>query len=126
MDNDPVYKAKSDYIAANNLIVYRLFENWKRRQPDPQLQGLLKALGWEKGYKPTEGVPWATHNAAFVTIPPSTLKEAAQNIKKTLKMKSIRIVGEPETRVSKAAVSHGIALLVDLQRYVAEPGLIWC
>ena len=123
MDNDPVYTAKRDYIAANNLIVYRLFENWNARQPDGQLLGLLKALGWDKNYKPPEGVPWATHNAAFVTIPPSTLKEAAQNIKKTLKMKTIRVVGEPETRVSKAAVSHGISLLVDLERYVAEPGV---
>jgi putative NIF3 family GTP cyclohydrolase 1 type 2 len=123
MDNDPVYTAKRDYIAANNLIVYRLFENWNARQPDPQLLGLLKALGWDKNFKPPEGVPWATHNAAFVTIPPSTLKEAAQNIKKTLKSKTIRVVGEPETRVSKAAVSHGISLLVDLERYVAEPGV---
>jgi conjugative relaxase-like TrwC/TraI family protein len=41
--------------------------------------GLLKALGWEKNYKPPSGVPWATHNAAFISIPPSTLKEAAQN-----------------------------------------------
>ena len=123
MDNDPVYTAKRDYIAANNLIVYRLFENWNGRQPDGQLLGLLKALGWDKNYKPPEGVPWATHNAAFISIPPSTLKEAAQNIKKTLKMKTIRVVGEPETRASKAAVSHGISLLVDLERYVAEPGV---
>ena len=123
MDNDPVYTAKRDYIAANNLIVYRFFENWNARQPDPQLLGLLKALGWDKNYRPPEGVPWATRNAAFVTIPPSTLKEAAQNIKKTLKSKTIRVVGEPETRVSKAAVSHGISLLVDLERYVAEPGV---
>jgi hypothetical protein len=123
MDNDPVYTAKRDYIAANNLIIYRLFENWNARQPDPQLMGLLKAMGWEKNYKPPSGVPWATHNAAFISIPPSTLKEAAQNIKKTLKSKTIRVVGEPEARVSKAAVSHGIALLVDLERYVAEPGV---
>ena len=123
MENDALYKVKSGYIAANNLIVYRFFENWKARQPDPQLVGLLKALGWDKNYKPPEGVPWATHHAAFVAIPPSTLREAAQNIKKTLRMRSIRIVGEPDTRVSKAAVSHGIALLVDLERYVAEPGV---
>jgi putative NIF3 family GTP cyclohydrolase 1 type 2 len=123
MENDPVYAAKRDYIAANNLIVYRFFENWNARQPDPQLIGLLKALGWDKNYKPPEGVPWAAHNAAFVTIPPSTLKEAAQNIKKTLKSKTIRVVGEPETRVSIAAVAPGISLLVDLERYVAEPGV---
>jgi putative NIF3 family GTP cyclohydrolase 1 type 2 len=122
MDNDPIYRMKSDYIAANNLVVYRLFDNWNARQPDAQLQGLAKALGWEKSYKPSGGQPWARDNG-FFTIPPTTLKAAAENIKETLKMKSIRIAGDPETRVSKAALLHGICWLVDLQKLVAEPGV---
>ena len=122
MDNDPVYTAKRDYIAANNLIVYRLFDNWNARQPDGQLQGLAKALGWEKSYQPSGGQPWATGNGLF-TIPPATLEAAARSIKKTLDMKSIRIVGDPGTRVTKAALSHGICWLVDLQKLVAEPGV---
>jgi putative NIF3 family GTP cyclohydrolase 1 type 2 len=122
-DTDPLIKEKRDYIAANNIVVYRLFENWTARQPDPQLGALIKALGWEKNYKPTEGVPWAARHAAFMAVPPATLKATAQNIKKTLKSGTIRIIGEPDTRVSKAAVSHGISLLVDLERYFAEPGV---
>ena len=122
-ESDPLYIEKRDYIAANHLIVYRFFENWNARQPDPQLGALVKALGWDKSYKPTDGVPWATRNAAFVQIPPATLKATAQNIKRTLKMGAIRVIGEPDTRVSKAAVSHGISLLVDLERYYAEPGV---
>lgn len=122
-DADPLAKEKRDYIDANNLIVYRFFENWTARQPDPQLQGLVKALGWEKNYKAADGVPWATHHAAFIPIPAATLKTTAQNIKKTLKMGAIRIIGEPDTQVNKAAVSCGISLLVDLQRYFAEPGV---
>src|SRR5258706_15534289 len=38
MADDPVYRMKRDYIAANNLIVYRFFDNWNARQPDAQLQ----------------------------------------------------------------------------------------
>ena len=123
LENDPVFIAKRDYIAANNLIIYRFFENWTARQPDPQLGALVRALGWEKAYKPEQGVPWATRNAAFVPIPRTTLKAAAQTIKKTFKIGAIRIIGEPDTMVSKAAVSHGISLLVDLERYFAEPGV---
>jgi putative NIF3 family GTP cyclohydrolase 1 type 2 len=122
-DNDPLYIEKRAYIESNNLVIYRFFENWAARQPDPQLGALIKALGWEKNYRPAEGPPWATHHAAFIQVPPATLKATAQNIKKTLKMGVIRIIGEPDTRVSKAAVSHGISLLVDLERYFAEPGV---
>ena len=122
-ESDPLFREKRDYIAANNLVIYRFYENWTARQPDPQLGALIKALGWEKSYKPVRGVPWATRNAAFVSVPPATLKATAQYIKKTLKVGAIRIIGEADTRVSRAAVSHGNALLVDLERYFAEPGV---
>ena len=122
MDSDPVFRVKRDYIAANNLIVYRFFDNWNARQPDGQLQGLAKALGWEKNYKPSGGQPWATNNG-FFTIPPATLKETAQGIKKTLKMKGMRIAGDPDTRVSKAALSHGMYFLADIRKLLAEPGV---
>ena len=122
MDKDPTYRAKRDYIAANNLVVYRFFDNWSARQPDPQLQGLAKALGWEKFYKPSGGLPWSTHNG-FFEIPPATLKATAQNIKSTLKMKSIRVGGDPDITVRKAALLHGMYWLPDLQKALAEPGV---
>ncbi len=122
MDNDPVYRVKCEYIASNNLIVYRFFENWSARRPDPQLQGLAKALGWEKSYKPSGGEPWATNNG-FFAIPPSTLKQTAQSIKKTLKMKSIRVGGDPEIRVTKAALWHGMYWIADMQKMLSEQGV---
>jgi putative NIF3 family GTP cyclohydrolase 1 type 2 len=113
MNSDPVYRTKRDYIATNNLIVYRFFDNWNARQPDPQKQGLARALDWEK---------YATNNG-FFTIPPATLKETAQAIKKTLKMKSIRVGGDPNIRVTKAALSHGMYWIADLQKMLSEPGV---
>jgi putative NIF3 family GTP cyclohydrolase 1 type 2 len=122
LEHDPLYRIKRDYIAANNLIVYRFFDNWNARQPDAQLQGLAKALGWEKYYKPSGGEPWATNNG-FFAIPPATLKATAQSIKKTLKMKSIRVGGNADIRVTKAALSHGMYWLTDLRKLLAEPGV---
>jgi putative NIF3 family GTP cyclohydrolase 1 type 2 len=122
MGNDPVYRMKRDYIDGNSLIVYRFFENWNARRPDPQLQGLAKALGWEKYYMPSGGQPWDTNNG-FFAIPPATLKQTAQNIKKMLKMKSIRVGGDPDIRVTKAALWHGMYWIADLQRMLAEPGV---
>jgi putative NIF3 family GTP cyclohydrolase 1 type 2 len=122
MDNDPVYRMKREYINGNNLIVYRFFENWNARRPDPELQGLAKALGWDKYYKPSGGQSWDTNNG-FFTLPPATLKQTAQNIKKTLKIKSIRVGGDPDIRVTKAALWHGMYWIADLQRMLAEPGV---
>jgi hypothetical protein len=122
MEADPVYRMKRDYIAANNLIVYRLFDNWNARQPDAQLQGLARAMGWDKYYKPSGGIPWANNNG-FFAIPPASLTATAESIKKTLKMKSIRIGGDPNIRVTKAALSHGMYWIADLQKMYAEPGV---
>ncbi len=122
MEKDPVYRAKRDYIAANNMVVYRLFDSWNARQPDAQLQGLAKALGWEKNYAASGGVPWATNNG-FFEIPPATLAQTAQNIKSTLKMKNIRVAGDPKITIRKVGLSHGMYFLPDLQKLLAEPNV---
>jgi putative NIF3 family GTP cyclohydrolase 1 type 2 len=120
MADDPTFQTKRDYITAHNLIVYRLYDNWSGRQPDPQLQALARALGWENYYKPSGGTPWATHNG-FFALPPSTLKATAQNVKKTLKIRSLRVVGDPATPITKAALFPGLCYVADLQKLVAEP-----
>ena len=122
MAKNPTYRAKRDFIEKNGLIVYRLTSNWDARKQDQQVIGLAKALGWEKYYKPSGGEPWAKGNG-FFAIPPATLKETAQAVKKTLNMKSIRIVGKLDTRVSKAAVSTGMYTVAQLEKHLAEPGV---
>ena len=119
---DAVNVKKHEYIAANNLIVYRLFDNWNALEPDRQMQGLAKALGWDKSYKAASGTPWATNNGSFA-VPPATLKEAAIAIKKKLGSKSIRVAGHPDTHVSRAALGHGMCWLADMQKLCAEPGV---
>lgn len=121
-ETDPTFIAKRDYINAHNLVVYRFFANWNAQPVDYQLKGLAKALDWEKHYKPSGGVPWG-HNNGFFEIPPATLKETARNMKKTLGSKSIRVGGDPNTVVHKAALSHGMYWLRDLQTLYAEPGV---
>jgi putative NIF3 family GTP cyclohydrolase 1 type 2 len=121
MKSDPVYKKKQEYIAANNLTVYRLFDNWNARQPNGQMQGLAKALGWEKNYKAGSGTPWTMYNGSFA-IPAGTLKETALSVKKKLGLTSIRVAGNPETKVSQAALAPGMCWLWDMQKLVAQPG----
>ena len=114
MEGDATFRAKRDYIAANNLVIYRLFANWNAQTEDMQLKGLAKALGWDKHYKPSGGQPWAKNNG-FFELPPATLKETALHIKKTLGMQSIRIGGKADTMVHKAALGHGMYWIRDMQ-----------
>ena len=118
MDKDPTFRAKSEYIAAHNLVVYRFFDNWNARQPDAQLQGLAKALGSEKNYKPSGGLPWTMPRASFS-------QQLHEDVKyqQAPKMKSIRVAGDPDITVHKAALLHGMYWLPDLQKALAEPGV---
>lgn len=122
MADHPTYKAKQDYIAANNLVVYRFYDNWNARQPDPQVQALARALGWDKSVKASGGAP-VSPSSGFFTIPPATLKETAQSLKKTLKIKNIRCGGDPNIKVSKAALYPGLCPFPDMQQLLAEPGV---
>ena len=121
-ESDVVRKAKSEFIAANNLVVYRWFANWNAQTVDFQMKGLAKALGWEAHYKPSGGVPWG-HDNGFFDLPPATLKETAISMKKKLGSKSIRVGGDPNTVVHKAALSHGMYWLPNMQKLYAEPGV---
>jgi putative NIF3 family GTP cyclohydrolase 1 type 2 len=110
LSKDPTYRFKRDFIQSNNLVVWRFFDNWNARKPDGQLVGLARALGWTGGN-------------GYFPLPPATLKETAARIKRTLEMKSIRIIGDPNTRVTKAALSHGMYRVADLEKHMEEPGV---
>ena len=46
--DDPVYKAKQDFIASNGLVVFRLREHWQMRPQSEMTTGLAESLGWAK------------------------------------------------------------------------------
>jgi putative NIF3 family GTP cyclohydrolase 1 type 2 len=68
------------------------------------------------------GEPWAADDRYFA-LPPTTLREAARTIKARLKMHGMRILGDPQTKVSKAALSHGFFLVPDMEKILQEPGV---
>lgn len=108
---DPVCAAKQDFIAKHNLVVWRFFENWQARDVDGQLRGLAAALGWDK-YRTSGG---------YFALPPATLARAAREIRGKLKIQCLRVIGDPGTRVSKAALSHGLTPVPALQAMLKEP-----
>jgi putative NIF3 family GTP cyclohydrolase 1 type 2 len=123
MLNDPVYRAKKRYMDDHNLVVWRFYDHWAARKQDGQLLGLAKALGWEKYYRPSRE-PWTAGSGNFV-LPPATLRAAAKTIKARLAMRGMRVLGDPSTKISKAALSHGLFLVPELKTILeSDPDLI--
>lgn len=125
LEKDATYRFKRDFVAENNLVIWRFYDNWQARKVDGQLRGLAMALGWEKYHQPdgkADEEPYQTDKPFFV-LPSTTLKDMVKSIQDRLKVRGIRVIGDPETEVSKVALSHGMFRVPALQRILREPGV---
>jgi putative NIF3 family GTP cyclohydrolase 1 type 2 len=100
-ESDAVWKEKRAFIEKNGLVIWRFHDHWHRRKPDGILSGMVKALGWEK-YQSAE-------NPHLFTVPETTLEKLAVGVAKRLETPVLRVVGNPEMRVTKLALSPGAA-----------------
>jgi putative NIF3 family GTP cyclohydrolase 1 type 2 len=103
---------KQEFIAKNNLVLWRLFDNWSARKVDSQMSGMAKALGWQ-----------SPQNGAVFNVPATTLLKLAVIVRDRLQAKGLRVIGNPETKVSRVALTHGFLLVPELQKVLKEPGL---
>lgn len=107
IENNEVYLAKEKYINDNNLCIWRDHDHMHnsggffggkyilRKQNDFIFWGIMKELGWQEyilddPMKPT-----------LYKIPETTAKELAQCLMKKFNLNGLRVVGNPEAKVSK-------------------------
>lgn len=113
LEKDPTFAMKQELISSHKLVIYRLRESWDARIPDAQLTGLAKALAWDK-YKST---------GIYFNLPRVTLQVLAKQISATMKLNAVRVIGNPNTMVAKAALTHGMITTPDLAKVLKEPGV---
>ncbi len=92
--NDPVLRAKQDFIEKHHLVVWRFHDGWHRRKPDGVLLGMTHALGWDRFQN-------ADHPELFV-LPETTLNALAEAAKQKLNINVVRVVGDPQMRLTRA------------------------
>ena len=109
---NPTYQLKEKFIQDNGLTILRLLDNANGGQPDVAALALAKALGWEK-YRKTAG-------AQLYSVPGSSLRELSATIRARLKIKGIRVIGQPDTPVRTVALTHGFLLVPELQKVLKE------
>jgi putative NIF3 family GTP cyclohydrolase 1 type 2 len=107
--NDPMFRLKRDFIADNKLSVFRFHDHWHGHKPDGIIEGMAIGLGWKKYQNPED--------ARLFTLPESTLNALAVQIRAQLKIHAIRVVGDPQTKVSRAAFNPGSTGLNQVMRY---------
>jgi putative NIF3 family GTP cyclohydrolase 1 type 2 len=100
--DDPLYHYKLDYATRNKLVVWRMHDHAHAHKPDLIWAGWVKGLGWEK---------YVSANDRTYILPPTTLKELALYLDKTLPSgtKSIRCIGDPNLPVTRVASGRNLA-----------------
>jgi putative NIF3 family GTP cyclohydrolase 1 type 2 len=95
---DPVFSAKDAFLKKHNLVVFRLSDHWRLRNPDPFAQGLADTLGWSK----------PAGDAKHISIPETSLEALVTHTKKALSSRGgLRVVGDPQLRVREVALLPG-------------------
>jgi putative NIF3 family GTP cyclohydrolase 1 type 2 len=109
--DDPVVKAKREFIDKNSLIVFRLRDHWQARKADEMVAALAGALGWTNRRVKSDD--------ALFEIPPSTAEETVAQIRSRLKLRAgLRAVGDRKATVRRVLLNPGpMTPAVMLQRY---------
>ncbi len=99
--DDPVWAEKRSFIEKHGLVVWRFHDHWHMRNPDGIEAGNIHALGWEKYQRP--------ENQYLFVIPETTLKDLAAEVAKKLQTPVLRVVGDPQLKVTQVGFSPGAA-----------------
>ncbi|SEC06225.1 Nif3-like dinuclear metal center hexameric protein [Terriglobus roseus] len=97
--NDPVYAEKMAYIREHGLVIFRWHDGWHARKPDGIAEGWTKKAGWKQFQN--------ADNQYLYTIPTTTVKALAQQLQASMGNRIVRVVGDPNMKVSKAAYAPG-------------------
>ena len=115
--DDPVYKAKQDFIANNGLVVFRLREHWQTRPQNDMVTGLAESLGWAKyRVKPDD---------SLYEIPAATTEDTVALIRQKLNLRGgLRAVGDRKARVRRVLLHPGVMTPATMWQRYAETDLL--
>lgn len=99
--SNPVWAEKRAFIEKHNMVVWRFHDHWHERKPDGILVGMVHVLGWEKYQR--KDFPYG------FALPETTLAKLAQETATKLGSSVLRVVGNPDMKVTKIALSPGAA-----------------
>jgi putative NIF3 family GTP cyclohydrolase 1 type 2 len=96
---DAVLADKQAFIEKHGLIIWRFHDHWHMRKPDGILVGVTASLGWQK-FRRSERPP-------LYVVPETTVERMAADVRDRLKIRTLRVVGDPRLKVTKAGIAAG-------------------
>ena len=100
-ENDPVWAEKRAFIQKHGMVVWRFHDHWHMRKQDGIEAGMVHALGWEKFQ--------SAENQYLFVMPEISVKKLAAEVASKLSSPVVRVVGDPEMKVTKIGFSPGAA-----------------
>jgi putative NIF3 family GTP cyclohydrolase 1 type 2 len=114
-ENDPILRAKRDFIEKHHLVVWRFHDHWHARRPDGIEAGMVHALGWQKFEDP--------NNQFLFTIPDTSLEKLAADIRSKLGIRVLRVVGDPNLHITRLAMAPGASGFTRHAEALEMPGV---
>jgi putative NIF3 family GTP cyclohydrolase 1 type 2 len=102
VSGDPLYKVKVDFMKEHNIVIFRMHDHMHSQRPDFLYVGSARALGLASKYET------APQSHRFV-IPETTLGALAADYQKRLGIHALRVVGNPNAKVSRIQLGVGYA-----------------
>ena len=96
---DPVFTAKNAFIDQHKLVIVRLSDHWRLREPDPLAVGLAQAMRWT--------MHQVSGDPRRYDVPALTVEALVAAIAKNLGASGIRVVGEAKTSVRRLGLLPG-------------------
>jgi len=98
--DDPVIKAKREFIDKNGLVVFRLRDHWQARKESDMVTGLASALGWSAHVVKGDN--------SLYEVPPATAEATVNLIRSKLNLRAgLRAVGDRTATVRRVLLFPG-------------------
>jgi putative NIF3 family GTP cyclohydrolase 1 type 2 len=98
--DDPVLKAKREFIEKNGLVVFRLRDHWQARKENEMVAGFADALGWSSHR--------VKNDDALYDISPATAEATVALIRKKLNLRGgLRAVGDRNATIRRILLFPG-------------------
>ena len=99
---DPLYMEKADFLSRHNVVIFRMHDHMHDQRPDFTYVGSARELGLEARYETAPG----SHR---FNLPETTLGALASALQQRLGARALRVVGDPNARVSRIQLGVGYA-----------------
>lgn len=111
---DATYKYKLDFLNKNNMVVFHFHDHWHRRkETDGIAVGMMRELGWEKYNDP--------QNFRQYSFPNIPLAKLAKELQTKLKIRTMRVIGDPQMPIKRAMASWGNCSLMPGVPFISRP-----